>query len=150
MKTSILFTLALLIAGSFYSFCFAQQNDEVLIRNLENEQREAFLKKDTAMLFRLVSPDFVVNAPTNRPTTLAELKQLMRLGYVDLDSFERYIEKITFINNIAVVMGYDVVYPSGKMPDAGKKVKRRYTNIWMKSNSTWQLVARQATIISIN
>ena len=74
----------------------------------------------------------------------------MRLGYVDLDSFERYIEKITFINNIAVVMGYDVVYPSGKMPDAGKKVKRRYTNIWMKSNSTWQLVARQATIISVN
>ncbi len=147
MKKNIFFTMFLLVIGSF---CFAQQNFENEIRELENAQREAFLKKDTAKLFKLLSPDFVVNAPTNKITTLAELKKVMRLGYVDLDSFERFIEKITFIKNIAVVMGYDVVYPSGKMPDAGKKVKRRYTNIWMKTNDNWQLVARQATILSVD
>jgi hypothetical protein len=46
-------------------------------------------------------------------------------------------------------MGYDIVHPTGKMPNAGKTVKRRYTNIWIKNKNSWQLVARQATIISV-
>ncbi len=75
---------------------------------------------------------------------------LMKNGQVDLDSFKRFIDKITFTENIAIVMGYDIVHPAGKMPNAGKTVKRRYTNIWMKNKKTWLLVARQATIISIN
>ena len=149
MKKYVFYALALLIIGSIHSTCFAQENDETEIRNLENAQREAFLKKDTAALFKLLSPDFVVNAPTNKPTTLAELTKLMRQGNVDMDFFERFIEKITFIQNIAVVMGHDVVHPAGSMPNAGKTVTRRYTNVWMKNENSWQLVARQATIISV-
>lgn len=148
--------LSLLFSAIFFLFIlfissasFAQQKNETEIRQLENAQREAFLKKDTAELFQLLSPDFVVNAPTNKVTTLKVLMELMKNRQVDMDSFDRIIEKITFIENISVVMGYDIVYPSGKMPNAGKKVKRRYTNIWMKNKKSWQLVARQATIISV-
>ena len=134
-----------------FSSSFAQQNNyETEIRRLENAQRDAFLKKDTASLYKLLSPDFVVNAPTNKVTTLPDLMGLIKKGEVDLDSFSRFIEKITFIKNIAVVMGYDIVFPSGKMPNAGKKVTRRYTNIWMQDEQSWKLVARQETIISIH
>ncbi len=68
--------LTLLLLSIFFN-SRAQTGVETEIRKLEDEQREAFLKKDTATLFKLFSPDFVVNAPTNKITTLKELKLLM-------------------------------------------------------------------------
>lgn len=143
-KLSITF-LSLLL----FFFACAQSPEETEIRKLENDHREAFLKKDTVTLFRLFASDFVVNAPTNRITTMQELKVLMQKGEVDMEAFERVTEKVTFNNNIAIAMGNETLHPTGKMPNAGKTVKRRYTNIWMKKENSWQLVARQATIISV-
>lgn len=128
---------------------FAQNAAESEIRRLENVQRQAFLTKDTITLYRIFSPDFVVNAPTNKVTTLHDLKILIRNGNVDMEAFERITEKVTFIDNLAVAMGNETLRPTGKMPNAGKTVKRRYTNIWMNKNNSWLLVARQSTIISI-
>lgn len=128
---------------------YAQSPEETAIRKLEDAQRQAFLKKDTATLFLLFSPDFVVNAPTNRITTLGELKINIRKGEVDLETFDRVTEKVTFTKNIAIAMGHETLRPTGKMPNAGKTVKRLYTNIWMKTKKSWQLVARQATIIAV-
>jgi ketosteroid isomerase-like protein len=143
---NIILTFPLLLPF-FYSF--SQSATEADIRKLEDAQREAFLKKDTATLFKLFSPDFVVNAPTNKVTTLQQLKLLMQKGEVDMEVFERVAEKVTFNNNIAIAMGNETLHPTGKMPNAGKTVKRRYTNIWMRTKDSWQLVARQSTIISI-
>ena len=141
----LLTCLAMLIFATTYS----QIPAEMEIRKVEDAQREAFLKKDTATLFKLFSPDFVVNAPTNKITTLRELMQLMQQGAVDMEAFERITEKVTFHNNIAIAMGNETLHPAGNMPNAGKTVKRRYTNIWMKNKGGWQLVARQSTIISV-
>lgn len=129
--------LAMLLVVTTY----AQTKAEMEIRKLEAFQAKAFQNKDTAALIKLFSPDFVVNAPTNKITTLNELMQLMRQGTVDMEEFERTTEKVTFNKNIAIAMGNETLYPTGKMPDAGKTVKRRYTNIWMKSKGGWQLVA---------
>ena len=142
----------ILLILSFVSACIftqAQSNEEIEIRKLEDAQREAFLKKDTNTLFRILSPNFIVNAPTNKIATMQVLKSLIRNGEVDMESFERVTERVTFTGDIAISMGNETLQPAGKMPDAGKIVKRRYTNIWMKINNTWQLVARQATIISV-
>lgn len=137
------------LAMFFVTTTYAQTAAEMEIRKLEDEQREAFQNKDTAVLFKLFSPNFVVNAPTNRITTLKELMQLMKQGAVDMEKFERITERVTFINDIAIAMGNETLHPTGKMPNAGKTVKRRYTNIWMKNEGSWQLVARQSTIISV-
>ena len=145
----IIITISILLFALANNFCSAQQNNEAEINKLEDAQREAFLKKDTATLYKLFSPDFVVNAPTNKIVTLPVLKALIKNGEVQMETFERITEKITFNENIAIVMGHETLKPTGKMPNAGKTVKRRYTNIWMKKNNSWQLVARQSTIISI-
>lgn len=142
---NLLTCLAMLVFATTY----AQTVAEIEIRELEDAQRQAFLKKDTTTLFKLFSPNFVVNAPTNKITTLQELMQLMRQGAVDMEVFERITEKVTFNKNIAIAMGNETLHPTGKMPNAGKTVKRRYTNIWMKNEEGWQLVARQSTIISV-
>lgn len=133
----------------FLSCAYAQNPAETEVRNLENEQREAFLKKDTSVLLKLFAPGFVVTTPTNKITTLGELRDLIRKGEVDMEAFERVTERVTLTNNIAIAMGYEIVRPTGKMPNAGKTVKRRYTNIWMKTSTSWQLVARQSSIISV-
>ena len=138
-----------LLTALIFLCSHAQGGAETEIRKLEDAQREAFLNKDTATLYKLFSPDFIVNAPTNKVTSLSLLKQLIRTGYVDMEAFERITEKVTFIDNIAIAMGNETLTPSGKMPNAGKTVKRRYTNIWMKQNNSWQLVARQSTIIFV-
>ena len=145
MLLSVIITLFTLTSH----FCFAQENNETEIRNLEKMEGEAFVKKDTITLYNLFSPHLVVNTPLNRVATLEDIKRLILLGKIDVASSEKIIEKITFINDMAVVMGHDIVTPQGAMQDAGKTVTRRYTDVWIKSKTSWLLTIRQATIISV-
>ena len=127
----------------------AQQNNETEIRNLEKQEGEAFAKKDTTALLKLFSPNLVVNSPVNKVFGFAEVMSMVRNGKIDVGSVEKIIEKISFVENIAIVMGHDIVTPKGAMDNAGKTVTRRYTDIWMKDKDSWRLTARQATVISV-
>lgn len=131
------------------SFVYAQNTAEKEIRELEIAQKEAYFKKDTLALFKLFSPSVIVHGPSNKIETLEDLLVRIRKGGSDREMYERIIEKITFADNIAIVMGSETIKPTGIAANAGKTVKRRYTNIWMKNKTSWQLVARQSTIISI-
>jgi hypothetical protein len=64
-------------------------------------------------------------------------------------SFERNIEKITFNDNLAIVMGEEKLKPQGQQDNAGKQITRRFTNIWKYKKKKWQIIARQATIIKM-
>ncbi|MEO8112481.1 MAG: hypothetical protein ABI594_20700, partial [Ginsengibacter sp.] len=80
MKKTIISLLSLL---TFFS-AFSQSSVEEEIRNLEKMEGEAFVKKDTATLFNLFSPQLVVNSPLNRVATLEDIKRLLRIGKIDL------------------------------------------------------------------
>ena len=128
---------------------YAQNRDENEIRKLEEEAKEAFLKKDTMTLLKLYSPNLVFNSPANKVETFPEILAKIKRGGSDRESFERIIERITFADNIAIVMGNETIKPTGQAPNAGKTVKRRYTDIWMKMETSWKLVARQSTIFAV-
>jgi hypothetical protein len=129
---------------------FAQNPEESEIRRLENLEREAVLKVDTTLLFnKLWSPDMVVNSPQNKVGTVEFTKMSIRTGLLNYASFERNIERITFNDNLAIVMGEEILKPQGKAINAGKTVTRRFTNVWKKSNNNWSIIARQATIIKV-
>lgn len=145
MKKLTLTLLPLLICFGSYS----QSTKETEIRKLEYDQKEAFLKKDTTTLLKLYSPGFVVNSPWNKVSTLQDVMANIRKGVDDRESFERIIEKITFVDNIAIIMGQETIKPTGQAPNAGKTVQRRYTNIWMKNKNSWQLIARQSTVFAV-
>ncbi len=127
----------------------AQQNQETTIQELEHSEGQAWVNKDTLTLFKLFSPDLIVNTPMNFVATLNDLKKLIRSGKVDISSSEKIIKKISFINDMAVVMGNDIVKPQGLMEHAGKTTTRQYTDIWIKDKSGWHLTVRQATILSV-
>ncbi|HEY2650090.1 MAG TPA: nuclear transport factor 2 family protein [Puia sp.] len=143
------FPIVLTIFFGLTSHITVAQDRETEIRFIENVEGEAWVKKDSATLFKLFSPELVVNSPLNKVVNLEILKMLMRAGKVDISSSEKQIEKVSFINDMAVVMGNDVVKPQGAMDNAGKTVTRRYTDIWIKDSTGWRLTIRQATIISV-
>ena len=146
IKFILLFIFHLLINN----FSSAQQSHEAVIRRLENAEREAILKGDTTMLYQLMSSKIVVQNPENAIVGFRQIISRVKTGKINYASFERIIEKITFISNTSIVMGKEVLVPQGSSQNAGKTITRRFTNIWMKEKDAWKLVARQATIVSIN
>jgi hypothetical protein len=149
MKKNLLPFVLLTLFVFTHNVSLAQENEETVIKNLEDTEGQAWVKKDSTTLFKLFSPQIVVNTPLNKVATLDIIKRLMRAGKIDLSSSKKVIEKITFINDMAVVMGQDIIQPRGAMENAGKTVTRRYTDVWIKKDSSWVLIIRQATIISI-
>lgn len=128
----------------------AQDERENEIRRMENLERESVMKGDSLALFdKIWSRDMIVNTPANVVGTVEATKQHLRTGGLNYLSFERSIEKITFHDNIAIVMGGEVIKPQGKQPNAGKKVSRRFMHVWENDGSRWSLIARQATIIKV-
>jgi hypothetical protein len=141
-------SLVYLVAIS--NFAFAQDPREVDIRRMENLERESVLKGDSMALFdKIWSPNMIVNTPANVVGTVEGTKAHLRSGDLNYLSFERNIEKITFNDNVAVVMGGEIIKPQGHQLNAGKTVTRRFTHVWLYKNNQWTIIARQATIIKI-
>jgi hypothetical protein len=147
-KTPIILLLLLLLSAG--NFCFAQQTDKDVLEKLEDRERTAILKGDTIMLEKLWSPQIVVHNPENKIVNFTQVKERIRTGKINYSSFDRIIEKITIVDNVGIVMGQESIKPEGNTINAGKTVTRRYTNIWKKDDAVWKLIARQATIISVN
>jgi ketosteroid isomerase-like protein len=139
MKTLLSLIVLLLPVCSF------SQGSAAEIRKLEEQERTAVASGDTATLFGLWSEDYVINNPNNMILTAAQIKKFVRGTGMDKTSFTRNIEKISFMKNIAVVMGSETVMPKDKNGTTGKPVYRRYTNIWINDDNSWKLTARQVT-----
>jgi len=150
MKTIVHLSAFALLFAMISEPLFAQDPREAEIRRLEQLEREAVMKGDSVSLFdKLWSPNMVINTPANVVGTVQGTKALLRSGGLAYISFERNIEKITFNDNLAFVMGGEVIKPQGKQPNAGKTVTRRFTNVWKYANKSWSIIARQATIIKV-
>lgn len=128
----------------------AQDPREAKIKRQENLEREAVLKGDSVALFNKIwSSKMVINTPANVVGTVEGTKEHVRTGGLNYSSFERSIEKITFNDNVAIVIGGEIIKPKGSQPNAGKTVTRRFTHVWKQSRNSWSIVARQATIINV-
>jgi ketosteroid isomerase-like protein len=127
----------------------AQSDSDLIIKELERKEAAAMLKGDTTTLVKLWSPHYVVNNPLNTVVDVKTIKWLIKNGKIDYTSFERVIDKITYMDNLAIVMGTEVVTPEKKTENPGKTVNRRYTHVWMKTKGQWLLIARQATNIEV-
>ena len=144
------FVLPLVLCGLLATPLAAQERDdrESSIRALEEQERQAVLHSDTDALQKLWSPVMIVNNPQSTITPDREaVLTLVRDGFIKYSSFERTIEAVRFHGDLAIVMGAEKVEPIGRNPKAGQQVKRRFTNIWSRTGSTWQVIARHANVI---
>ncbi|WP_212004016.1 nuclear transport factor 2 family protein [Chitinophaga sp. HK235] len=141
--------LLLCIALSAHITSFAQSKVEKEIRNLEQLELATIHKGDTIGLLKIWSKDFVVNNPYGQIVTVPQIFQLIREGKIDYATVERIVDKVSFIEDVAVSMGKEIITPQNETAYAGKKVTRQYTNIWLKTKEGWRMIARQATIVSM-
>ncbi len=113
------------------------------VKRLDLAHADAILRGDLAALDKLWTSDFRVNNPFNE----IDKADRIRTGTVTYSSFIREPELVLIHKDTVIVMGQEIVVPKGNSPDAGKTIKRRYTNIWMKRSGQWRLVARHASVI---
>jgi hypothetical protein len=142
----LLYLIAFTTIAHFSSF--SQSKAEAEIRKLEQLEITTVQKGDTTALLNIWAKEFVVNNPYQQIVTVPQIFGFIRSGQIDYTTVERKVEKVTVVENIAISMGKEIVTPEKKTNYAGKTVIRQYTNIWIKRNNSWRMVARQATIIS--
>ena len=142
----ILLTAALTVwAPGFASAQTAKQKVaiEQEIRKLDLAHADAILRGDLPALDKLWTEDFRVNNPFNE----IDQANRIRTGAVTYSSFVREPESVLVHGNTVIVMGREITVQKGSSPQAGKTINRRYTNIWMKRQGKWRLVARHASVI---
>lgn len=132
----------------YSTFLYAQDTTtESRIRFLEQEEVKAVLEKDSAKLLTLWDKDYVVNNPENQvvfPGKNTLDRPVLKRGRI---SFTREVEYVIVKGDVVFSMGNETVIPVNENNIPGQKIYRRFTNIWMKSDGTWKLVARHANII---
>jgi hypothetical protein len=121
------------------------------VEAIDDEEPVGVLKGDLAAQSRFWATDLIVNAPNNQVLRLTEvferMKQHTALQY---SSFQRHREATVIRRNCAVTMGYEIVVPMGNVPNSGKTINRRYTNIYyLDEDGGWRAIARQATNVSM-
>lgn len=115
------------------------------IKKLDLAHARAIFKGAALSLDSLINDDVTVNHPTNRIVKeKKELLDLIKKGTIRYTSFERFPETFLFFKEMVVVMGSEIVVPAESAPNPGKRIHRRYTNIWMMKNDKWKLNVRHA------
>ena len=139
-------TLNLLLISFIFVTTLApgQANDEQEIRRLEKHWTELLDNGDTTSLLKIWSKDYVVNNPNGEIVTPENIVALMKSGH-KFPKVERIIEKITFNQNIAIVMGKELQQPANLTTNHDEWVPRRFTNVWIRSENSWNLIARQSS-----
>lgn len=141
MKALHFFLIGFVLIATLAS---GQSNDEQEIRMLEKHWTALLDQGDTTSLLKIWSKDYVVNNPNGKIVTPENIISLMKSGHV-FPAVERIIEKITFNQNIAIVMGKELQQPANMVANQDEWIPRRFTNVWIRTESGWQLAARQSS-----
>ena len=121
----------------------AQKSIDKEIRNLEQREVTAFLNQDYKTLDKLWDSNLTVNSAKNIIEHNAqEVKNLLKAGLIRNAEMERNIEEVLIFENMVITMGNEVIKSM-----EGKIVRRRFTNIWLKSRKGWKFTASQHSII---
>jgi ketosteroid isomerase-like protein len=150
MKLILLVTAVTIFATGLVSGQSVGRNNalEREIRALDLAEASAIQRRDFVALNRLLAEDFTVNNPRGEIVRgREEVFALIRNGIINYSSLVREPEAILIHRNTVVVMGLEIVRPTGNAPGAGQTMRRRYTSIWMRRNGRWLLTARHANVI---
>jgi hypothetical protein len=112
-------------------------------RAADHAHAEALLRGDQAALNQFWDDEFIINNQFHQVDHGDRIKK----GIVTYSSFAREVEASKAYGDTVILMGHETVVPKGSSPDAGRTWHRRYTNVWMKLEGKWRLVARHAHVV---
>jgi hypothetical protein len=120
------------------------------VAKVDDAEAVAVLRGHPSDPTRFWAEDLVVNSPGNEVVALADLRERLRTKTgLQYSSFERHREATVVRRGCGVTMGYEIVVPKGNATNAGRKIRRRYTNVYAQDGGEWRLIARQATELTV-
>jgi hypothetical protein len=127
-------------------------NDPRIIAALDAQKRlgVAMLSGDFRTIEMMLASDLVVHSPVNVVVNRGNVLARLRSGQISYEP--DYVRKVDFAGvrgDAVVIMGEEIVDPIGNAPNAGKTVRRRFTDMWKDIDGVWKLTIRQATVTSV-
>ncbi|MFN8259258.1 MAG: nuclear transport factor 2 family protein [Bacteroidales bacterium] len=119
------------------------------IKRLYEIEKQLILQQDTAGFRKFYPDDFVVTNPFNQFIDKNRVIERQKSNIIKYISYERTFDYFQFYGNSAIVIGSEVVVPThdANRDDAGKTVNRRFTEVWVLREGSWQKVVRHASNI---
>src|SRR5688500_5729620 len=117
MRVVSLLLILLFLAPGLVAAQATDETVEAAIRRLDLAEASAVLRADFDTVEKLWAQDMTVNNPLNQVVQARSGR--VRTGAVTYSAFTRNIELIQIHGGTAIVMGSEVVVPSGKSPGAG-------------------------------
>lgn len=115
------------------------------LKNLERQWEEALMRRDAAMLDRLMADDYVLTTVrgevVNKARVLEEIKSANVTAKV-----QNTDPAVRVYGDTAVVTG--LVSISGRFNNQDVSTQSRYMKIYVKREGSWQVVAAQATLVA--
>jgi ketosteroid isomerase-like protein len=136
--------IGLCLFGATKAAAAADAETEREIRMLENQEVQAILAHDATTLERLWDKNFVVHNPEGRIVTAGASVRERPVLQNTRAAFVREVESIVVNGDVVFSMGSETVTAAAGATNAGVVTRRRYTNVWMRRDGTWKLVARHA------
>jgi hypothetical protein len=97
-----------------------------------------------------LSSTFVANTPANAVLTGEQMLEAFERGAVSYVSVEQHLDYAgSHGPDIVVLMGEEIVVPGPSAPNAGKRVHRRFTDVFRKENGEWRHDLRHANVTLI-
>ena len=126
-------------------------NDPRLLAAIASRDRlnAALGTGDFATAETLFAADFVVNSPINSVVDRTNVLGRVRSSEIRQEETVLKIEFAGVRGELVVLMGEETVRPAAAMPNAGKVVRRRFTDVWREIDGAWKLAIRQSTIVSV-
>jgi hypothetical protein len=111
---------------------------------------EAMMSGTMSAATERYSTTFVANTPSNSVVPGEEMLKLFAAGTVRYDHVEQHIEYAgSHGPDIVVLMGEEIVVPGEGAVNAGKRIHRRFTDVFRRENGEWRHDVRHANVISI-
>ena len=119
------------------------ENVEKAILKMESDWADSFVKNDMSVTERITADDYSFINSTGETQTKAQLVEMFKSGtykisYLDLDNFKVRV----FGETVVATYGQTEKSQYQGKDNSGHYV---YTDVWVKRNGNWQIVATQGT-----
>jgi ketosteroid isomerase-like protein len=111
------------------------------------EYAEALTKRDLTALDRIWAGDYTFINPRGELVTKAERMANIKSGATEFQAISPQREQLHVHGNVAVEIGR-VALRGTKYGGQESSGEYRYTNVWVKMQGRWQILANQITLIA--
>ncbi|MBF8269853.1 MAG: hypothetical protein HW386_1562 [Gammaproteobacteria bacterium] len=117
---------------------------------LRQQETAAMLADSAGTEADKYSSTFIANTPDRGVIPRAAMVEFLKSGTVKYDAIDMNIEYAgRHGDDVVVIMGVETVVPGAGMRDAGKRVQRRFTDVYRKENGVWRHDLRHANVVKV-